>query len=65
MELLIIINLLLTYVYCSIKLSNHGLIRLKKSSHKLVSICKFSFIISLYLILYACVQIYDVITTKV
>jgi hypothetical protein len=44
-------------------LSNHGLIRLKNSSRKTVSIYAFSFIISLYLILHACVQTSDGTTT--
>jgi hypothetical protein len=55
-DLLSLINPSLAYVYCSIILSNYELIRLKKSSRKTVSIYAFSFIISLYLILCACVQ---------
>jgi hypothetical protein len=65
MNLLNLINPSLAHVYCSITLPNHGLIRLKKSSRKTVSICAFSFIISLYLILHACVQTSDVTATKV
>ena len=55
-NLLSLINPLLAYVYCSTTLSNHGLIRLKKLSHKLVLICTFSFINNLYLIYYTCVK---------
>ena len=55
-----LINPSLAYVYCSKTLSNHGLIRLKNSSSKLVANYIISFIISLYLILHACVQTFDV-----
>jgi hypothetical protein len=52
-DLLSLINSLLAYVYCSTTLLNYGLIRFKNSSRKIVSICAFSFINNLYLILYA------------
>ena len=39
MNFLSLINPLLAHVYWSTTLSNHGLIRLKKSSRKLVAIC--------------------------
>jgi hypothetical protein len=44
------INPSLAHIYCSTTLSNHGLIMLKNSSRKLVSICVFNFVNSLYLI---------------
>ena len=53
-----------TFVTIAIR-SNHGLIRLKKSSRKLFSSCVFSFVNNLYLILHACIQTFDVIRTKV
>jgi hypothetical protein len=44
--------------------ANHGLIRLKKSSRKLFSPYIFNLVNSLYLILYAYVQTFDVMETK-
>ena len=46
-------------------MSNHGLIRLKKSSRKLVAIYVISYFFSLYLILHACVQTSDGTWTKI
>jgi hypothetical protein len=63
-NLLSLINLLLAYAYCSTILSNHGLIRHKKSSRKVVAICAISYFFSLYLILHTCVQTSDMIDTK-
>ena len=56
MNLLSLISPSLAHIYCSTTLSNHGPIRLKNSSHKLVASCAISFIISLYLILHAWVK---------
>jgi hypothetical protein len=38
-----LINLSLAHVYCSMTLSNHGLIRLKNSSRKIHTICVISY----------------------
>jgi hypothetical protein len=64
-NLLSLINSSLAHVYCSTTLSNHGLIRLKNLSRKIILICVFSFVNSLYLILHACVQTFDGTATKV
>ena len=42
-NLLSLINPPLAHIYCSTTLSNHGLIRLKNSSRKLVAICAISY----------------------
>jgi hypothetical protein len=59
MNLLSLINLSLAHVYRSTTLSNHELIRLKNLSRKTVSICTFSFVISLHLILSVYVQTFN------
>ena len=54
-NLLNLINLLLVYVYCNTKLSNHKLIRIKKFISQ-ISRNILNFVISLYLILYVYVN---------
>ena len=56
MNLLSLINPSLAHGYCSTTLSNHGLIRWKDSSRKVIVNYAISFVISLYLILHACVK---------
>jgi hypothetical protein len=65
MNLLSLINLSLAHFVTVAISANHGLIRLKKSSHKLSSPYIFSFVNSLYIVLHAYVQTFDVIGTKI
>ena len=60
-----LINPSLAHVYGSKTLSNHGLIRLKRFVSQLVANYVISFVISLYLILHACVQTSDGTATKI
>jgi hypothetical protein len=65
MNLLSLINMSLAH-FVTVAISvNHGLIRLKKSSRKLSSLYIFSFVNNLYLVLHACVQIFDAMRTKI
>ena len=65
MNLLSLINPSLAHIYGSTTLSNHRLIRLKKSSRKLTTICAISYFFRLYLILHAYVQTSDGTGTKI
>ena len=65
MNLLSLINPSVAHIYCSTTLSNHGLIRLKNPSRKLIAICVISYFFSLYLILHAYVQTFDGTATKI
>jgi hypothetical protein len=64
MNLLRLINLSLAHVYCSMILSNHGMIRLKKFvSQNTRNVISYFF--SLHLILHVCIQIFDMIECKI
>jgi hypothetical protein len=65
MNLLSLINPSLAYFVTVAISANHGLIRLKKLSRKLSSPYIFSFVNSLYLVLHAYVQTFDVMETKI
>jgi hypothetical protein len=65
MNLLSLINPSLAHFVTVAISANHGLIRLKKSSRKLSSPYIFSFVNSLYLVLHAYVQTFDVMETKI
>jgi hypothetical protein len=56
MNVLSLINSSLAHFVTVAIIANHGLIRLKKSSRKLFSPYIFSFINSLYLVLYAYIK---------
>jgi hypothetical protein len=63
-NLLILINPSLAHVYCSITLSNHGLIRLNGFVSRISLYYAMDFVISLYLIFLIGVQTFDVMGLK-